>query len=519
MRVKTHRLFFTSTIFFGICLFSNSCFSPVKSPPSSDTTLVRDKNTAEEPTFEVPKSDLDLTKPIEYSKSAEDLELCAQIKKTVEESEFKNARWGMIAISLKDGRAVCGIDAQKLFNPASIQKLLTSIVALDKLGADFRSKTSVYSANTIKNGILKGDLVLYGRGSPDLDNEALAKLASELKQKGIKKIEGDVIGDESYFKGDKLGDGWTWNEAQWYYGAAASALTINENKVTITLQNGNPKADSNLVELSGEVKPIEDIEAIGLKRELGTNKIYVWGNGKALNARVAVNKPALLAAKIFKETLEKNGIQVKGDAKTADWKSTNKLDAENATEIATLKSQTLRETIRKMNRDSVNLFAELILRNLGKKFGSEAPDDNPKMQKLRGDDSAGASLIKKWLGDKNIATNEIAIHDGSGLSRLDFVTPEAFTRALAFASNAEFSEAFKNSLPAAGRSGTLKGRLGNVSGKVLAKTGTITYANSLAGYAKSSGETFAFAIICNNETRKAESSVVIDKIATLLAGD
>jgi len=518
MRIKTHRHLFTSAILFGVCLIGASCFNSVKSPPPGNTTLVEDKNSTEENTIEIPKSDLDLAKPIEYSESAEDLELCGQIKKTVGESEFKNARWGMIAISLKDGRAVCGVDAQKLFNPASIQKLLTSIVALEKLGADFRSKTSVYSVKNIENGTLNGDLVLYGRGSPDLDNEGLGKLASELKRKGITKIEGDIIGDESYFKGDSLGDGWTWNEAQWYYGAAASALTINENRVTITLQNGKPKSDSNLVELSGEVQPVEDIEAIGLKRQLGTNKIYVWGNGKTLNARVAVNKPALLAAKIFKETLEKNGIEITGDAKTANWKSTNKLNVENATEIVSLESQTLGETIRKMNKDSVNLYAELILRSLGKKFGDEAPDDNPKMQKLRGDDSAGASLIKKWLGDKNITTNEIAIHDGSGLSRLDFVTPEAFARALAFASKAEFSKVFQDSLPISGQSGTLKGRLGNVSGNILAKTGTITYANSLAGYAKSSGETFAFAIICNNETRKAESSVVIDKIATLLAG-
>jgi len=171
-----------------------------------------------------------------------------------------------------------------------------------------------------------------------------------------------------------------------------------------------------------------------------------------------------------------------------------------------------------MNKDSVNLYAELILRTLGKKFGKEAPDDDPKMQKLRGDDAAGAALIKKWLTEHNVSTEEIAIHDGSGLSRLNLITPEAFGRALIYASQSNFAEVFQSSLPVSGTTGTLRNRLNNVRGKVLGKTGSITYINSLAGYAISPHETLAFVVICNNETRKADSSVVIDSIATLLVG-
>jgi D-alanyl-D-alanine carboxypeptidase/D-alanyl-D-alanine-endopeptidase (penicillin-binding protein 4) len=166
-----------------------------------------------------------------------------------------------------------------------------------------------------------------------------------------------------------------------------------------------------------------------------------------------------------------------------------------------------------MNKDSVNLYAELILRTLGKKFGETAPDENPKMQKVRGDDSAGSSVVKKWLTENNVATDEIKIHDGSGLSRLDFVTPEALGRALVFAAQSKFSETFKNSLPISGTDGTLRGRLGNVSGKIAAKTGSITYVNALAGYANNERETIAFVILCNNETRKSDSSSVLDTIA------
>ena len=189
----------------------------------------------------------------------------------------------------------------------------------------------------------------------------------------------------------------------------------------------------------------------------------------------------------------------------------------NFVELATVDSQTLGEIVRKMNKDSVNLYAELILRTIGKKFGETAPDENPRITKVRGDDLAGTAVIKKWLNEKNIATDEVEIHDGSGLSRLDVVTPEVFGRALIYAAQSKFAETFKNSLPIAGTDGTLRGRLGNVRGKVLAKTGSIMYVNSLAGYAKNSkDEIFAFAIITNNGTRKNDNSSVIDAVATSL---
>ncbi len=507
MRIKTQQkpfILIISAFFLASCNFFNT------------------SNTAQntnQTTFEIPKPKINLEQPLKISNKPEDLELCQAINRTIDESEYSKARWGIVAISLKDGRVLCGRDAQKLFTPASVEKLLTSIVALDKLGEDFRWKTSLFAKDEIRNGILEGDLVLYGQGSPDFDDEKLKNLVSRLKQKGVREIKGDIIGDESYFKGDNFGDGWTWNELQWYYGAASSALSINQNQVTVILQDGKPKTDSDFVELSGEVRPIEDIEAVGVKRELGTNKVYVWGHGKNLKARIAISQPALFSAKILKEVLEKNGIKVAGQARSVDWKSKDKLDTENALELASVQSKTLAETVGKMNRDSVNLYAELILRTLGKKFGHEAPDENPKMQKLRGDDSAGASVIKKWLKERNVVTDEIAIHDGSGLSRLNNVTPESVGRALIYAANSRFADTFKNSLPVSGQSGTLRGRLTQVPGKILGKTGSIRYVNSLAGFAQRSDETLVFVILGNNITRNEKSSEVIDRITLSLVKD
>ncbi len=243
----------------------------------------------------------------------------------------------------------------------------------------------------------------------------------------------------------------------------------------------------------------------------------IWGNGDKASGRLAVHNPALWAAKTLKESLEKRGITVDGEAKSADWKTENRLDVENAIELASIESKTLAEIVQKMNKRSINVYAELLLRTIGKKFGDTAPDDNRQLQEVRGDAAAGASVIKKFLKENNVATDEIQIHDGSGLSRLDFVTPEAFGRALVFAAQSQFADVFKDSLPIAATDGTLGGRLGKAKGKILAKTGSITFVNSLAGYAQAAdGEIYAFAIISNNITRKGDSSRIIDAIATSL---
>ncbi|MBS1798136.1 MAG: D-alanyl-D-alanine carboxypeptidase/D-alanyl-D-alanine-endopeptidase [Acidobacteria bacterium] len=473
---------------------------------------------------EVPASSVDLTKPLVLSQKPEDVALAKKLDELIDRSEFSNARWGVFVVSLKDGRVLAARDAQKLFNPASVQKTITSVVALDRLGPDFRWQTRVFAKEKIENGTLAGDLVLYGGGAPDLTDANLDALVDQLKTKGLQRVRGNVVGDESFFTGDAIGDGWAWNEIQWYYGAAASALSINKNLVTVTLENGRPKIDppTDYVQASGTVaaEPAGAPEAIGLKRGLGDNKIYVWGEGRNLDVRVAVENPALWSAKIFREALAKKGIAVEGDARFADWKSDDRLDPETASELARVESAPLGEIVRRMNKDSVNLYAELILRTLGRKFGAEAPDENPKVQKTRGDDAAGAAVIRKWLGENGASLQETeTLHDGSGLSRLNFVTPETLGRTLIAGSRIRAAEIFKDSLPVAGADGTLRGRLGGAGGRIVAKTGSIAYVNALAGYAKRPDETLAFVIVVNNETRKADSTPLVDALAAALLGN
>ena len=496
-------------------LFAPACFS------SNDSNQVENSqpiNNNEE-TFSVPSSDINLAKPLEISRQPKDAALCGKINRTIEQSDLANARWGVIAVGLKDGRIVCGRDERKLFNPASIQKVLTAIVALDKLGADFRWRTSVYATTAIENGILTGDLTIYGRGAADFDGDSLESLVAQLQAKGLKQIKGNVVGDESYFTGDGFGDGWTWNDLQWYYGAEASALTYKQNEADVYMRDGAPVASSDYLQIQNDLQPRQPdkIEGYGIKRGLGDNQIYIWGSGDKASGRMAVHNPTLWTAKTFKEALEKRGITIEGAAQSVDWKSKNKLIVESAVELAAVESVTLAEIVQRMNKRSVNVYAELLLRTLGKWFGESAPDEIRQMQEVRGDNAAGAAVIKKFLRENRVAAEEIQIHDGSGLSRLDFVTPEAFARALIYAAQSKFSDVLINSLPIAATDGTLGGRLGKAKGKIYAKTGSITFVSSLAGYARTpDDEILAFAVISNNVTKKSGGANVVDAIAASL---
>src|SRR5882762_2077896 len=185
-------------------------------------------------------------------------EVAQQINSTIENGEFAYARWGICVISLTDGAVVYQRDADKLFTPASNMKIYTTGVALDLLGADYRWRTSVYtSAQPDAGGRIHGDLILYGRGAPDLiansndgSKGSLSGLADQLYQKGIRRIDGKVIGDESYFRGDPLGDGWQWTDLQWYFGAEASALSVNGNEIDVNFVPSSKPGESPVVRVS-----------------------------------------------------------------------------------------------------------------------------------------------------------------------------------------------------------------------------------------------------------------------------
>jgi D-alanyl-D-alanine carboxypeptidase/D-alanyl-D-alanine-endopeptidase (penicillin-binding protein 4) len=477
--------------------------------------------------------------------SPEDAELAGEINRLIDESEFAQARWGVFVTSMRDGSVLFSRNGDRAFTPASNMKIYTTAVALDLLGADYRWRTSVYaSAAPDGRGTLAGDLILYGRGAPDLSSRvkketpaSLVQLADDLYKRGVRRVRGDVVGDESYFRGEPLGDGWLWNDVQWYFGAEVSALSVNDNEVNVRITpagktDAQPDVKFDLptdyLRLTNDTNTVERGQpmTVGLTRGLSDNEVRVWGDfpagGQGFSARISVHHPALWAASLFRDALKARGITVEGEARSRDSRSHHddkSVAIQNAVELASFESRTLGQVVRATNKESINLNAELILRTLGKERGAMAPDANPQRMLTRGDDEAGLAVVLMWLNRAGIGTDDLALHDGSGLSRLDLVTPESSARLLAAIARTPAANVFRDSLPIAGRDGTLQNRLRavNVAGRVLAKTGTLSYINSLSGYTTTAdNEPLAFSIMCNDETEKASSTRIIDEIVTLL---
>jgi serine-type D-Ala-D-Ala carboxypeptidase/endopeptidase (penicillin-binding protein 4) len=476
---------------------------------------------------------------ISISNIPADIALARELDRTIDESASAQARWGVFVMSMNDGRVIYSRNGDKLFTPASNMKIFTTAVALDLLGPNHRWRTSVYAPTPWNDsGVIEGDLTLYGRGAPDLDSrnkDSLPALADQLYQRGLRHLRGNIIGDQSYFRGNLYGEGWQWNDLQWYFGAEPSALSIDENTIEVTITPANKPGgaadvvitpNDNYVRLTNSTKTADGDTptTIGILRDLSSNDLRVWGEfptrGRSFSAFLSIYNPARRAATLFKQALIARGIQVDGepqdrDARVADDK---KFDLQKAIEIASVESKSLGEIVRQTNKESNNLYAELILRTLGKEQGASAPDPDPRRNRTRGDDAAGIAVIQSWLNSHGIPAKALALHDGSGLSRLDLVTPESAARLLVVISKSPSSSDFRDSLPIAGRDGTLNGRLVSASGRILAKTGTLTYDHSLSGYALTAGgEVLAFSIMCNDAAGQTRPVATIDALAKLLA--
>jgi serine-type D-Ala-D-Ala carboxypeptidase/endopeptidase (penicillin-binding protein 4) len=489
-----------------------------------------------------PSSTPSVPSPLTLSNLPADVALAHEIEQAIDQSNQAQARWGVFVMALNDGRVIYSRNGDKLFTPASNMKIYTTAVALDLLGTDYRWRTSVYAAREPNaGGTIDGDLVLYGRGAPDLVSlgrnaaPSLNGLADQLYRRGLRAIEGDIIGDESYLGGELYGEGWQWNDLQWYFGAQPSALTVDANAVELTItaaHQAGSRAELKLqrptefIRLTNNTTTIESGSAttIGINRGLSDNEVRVWGEfpagGRGFTAYLSVANPALWAATLFRDALVARGIKVSGEPRSRDSRvaAGEEFNPQQANELAGVESATLGEIVRATNKESINLNAELLLRTLGKERGIMAPDPDPRKMKRRGDDEAGAAVIKLWLERAGIPTTGLKAFDGSGLSRLDLVSPEMTVRVLTAISKTNSFAVFQNSLPVAGRDGTLKPRLVRESGRVVAKTGSLRFDHSLSGYAVTQNdEVLVFSILCNDAVPEAGTIRTIDQIASLLA--
>lgn len=426
---------------------------------------------------------------------------------------FSQANWGVAIQSLTNGQYIYLKDADKNFMPASNMKLFTTAAALVKLSPEFTYCTSLYRTGEISpDGVLKGDVVVRGSGDPTIGGRycggeitrILEDWADSLKALGVRIIHGNIVGDDNYFADEIMGAGWAWDYQSNWYAAQISALSFNENCVDIIFTPGDsvgapanfriePNTQYVIVRSHVITSKRRQKTELTYHRRRATNIVEINGSipidMEEVRDWFSVENPTLYAVTVFWEVLKGKGIEVKGKPLDIDSLSAYKYIASERTRIASYTSPPLSEIVKTTNKVSQNLYAELLLRTLGAEF------------KGVGDAEHGIKVVKEFLAEVGIAPHRIQIADGSGLSRLNLVTPRQVITLLRYMRRHKYGEYFYDSLPIAGIDGTLRFRMKGTAaeGNVRAKTGYVNRVRALSGYVTSrEGEEFVFSMITNN---------------------
>jgi serine-type D-Ala-D-Ala carboxypeptidase/endopeptidase (penicillin-binding protein 4) len=434
--------------------------------------------------------------------------------------------WGLLIVDAESSETLFEQNPDKYFVPASNMKLFTTALALAKLGPDYRFHTTLETRGTISSaGVLDSDVMLVGRGDPNLSNrkfpyelkeefdgppeKTLVELADALVAKGVKEISGDVIGDDSYFPRERYPNGWEIDDMVWEYGAAISAIVVDDNTVALTLtpgeQAGNPVqasvtpatpdfiVENDMTTSAADVKP-----DLTLTREPGSNLVVVKGSLPARSAPrkllLAIEEPAQHAAAILKRLLEERGVKVAGAAKARHALAEPGGDP---VVLAEHVSVPLGDVLKLVNKISQNLHTEMLLRTVARQSGVWAsPDD---LMKVPVDFYASAG----------IDPGDVIQTDASGLSRHDLVTPRAIATLLSFAQKQSWFGTYYASLPVAGVDGTLEDRMKNTpaAGRIHAKTGSVEHVRTLSGFAETpGGRRLIFSFLSNNQGGKSHEA-------------
>ncbi len=467
-------------------------------------------------------------------------ELQSKIRSILLRPELRRGQVGVKVVSLDSGKTMFEENAEKYFMPASNMKIFTVGTALVRLTPDFRFTTSVYAATKPDaDGVIKGDLTIYGRGDPSLaaafNNGDYLKgfndLADKIVQAGVKRVEGGLVGDESYFTDGPIPAGWEWDDLQWYYGAEVSSLTANDNSIDVTAKPGASVGAIANVTLGPAVPGVTlrnkvFTSAAGIKRDLGvfrplgqnifevTGSIPINDEGKLANVgSVAVTRPAEAFVKMLRQVLEQKGVAVTGATRSTDAKERAVASSISGVEITKLESPPLSVIAANTLKPSQNLYTELILRAMGETIGDKTKGKKNSFQ-------LGVGVVDDFIRQAGVADGSVLMNDASGLSRHDLITPAAVVQFHTYMSRHQYSNIWRGAMPIGGVDGTLKNRLKNPAtmNNVRAKTGTLDQVSSLSGYlTTASGEKLVFSLMTNAIPSSSLRQNTIDEIVLLLA--
>lgn len=430
--------------------------------------------------------------------------------------------WGLLIVDAQTGKTLYEKNADGYFVPASNMKLFSTALALAKLGPDYKFHTTLETRGTISSeGTLSGDVLLVGRGDPNLSNrkfpfelkeefdgppeKVLAELADALAARGIREISGDIVGDDSYFPRERYPSGWEINDMVWEYGAAISAIVVDDNTVAVTLTPGDRAGDpvlANVVPLTPDFILQNDVSTsaadvksdLTLTREPGANLVVVRGTMPAKSSPrklvLAIEEPAQHAAALLAALLAERGVKVDGKMRAVHVPDT---DSTPRSVLAEHVSVPLGDSVKLVNKISQNLHTEMLLRTAARQNGPWAtPEDMLKVP-------------QDFYATVGIAPDDVIQTDGSGLSRHDLVTPRAVVTLLRYAQAQLWFAPYYASLPVAGEDGSLQDRMKSTvaAGRIHAKTGSVEHVRTLSGFAETpGGKRLIFSFLSNNQGGK-----------------
>jgi len=435
-------------------------------------------------------------------------------------SHTRGGTWGAIVLSVTRGDTLFEQNPDAMLEPASTMKMFTSAVALERFGPDHVFRTPVLRDGPVtSDGTLQGNLYLRGVGDPSLttrfwhSDEPMDVLAREIAAAGIKHVHGDVIGDASAFDGQLVPDGWKPKWLGLSYGAKVSALSLDENLLWVDVQPGSGGATVTLDPASAAIpihSSVQQVRGSGghitaSRQPDGSINVRgtIGSSSRPLKYSLVADDPPLYTTGALTAALRKAGITVDGTTRLGATPS-------SAVQVAALASPPLSQIVGEMDRESINIFAELLFR-----AAAHAADPQH-----AGSAQTGLANLRDFLGSKvGAQPNAVDVVDGSGLSPLDHVSPRAMVDLLSYVHHAAWGPVFHASLPVEGESGTLKRRAKGTParGNLHAKTGTTNTVAALGGYVTAKdGEVLAFSFIYNGNDR-ANAKAAMDQMGATLA--
>ena len=420
--------------------------------------------------------------------------------------EVRQARWGVLIVDPENGDTLYSRDAGKLMVPASNMKILTSAAALDALGPDFVFETAVLARGAIRDSVIRGDLLVEGRGDPSVSDRLagdavipLRAMADSLYHRGVRRIVGRVTPHGNAFSDANAGFGWAWEDFETSSGAFIDELLFNEGVSEVHVWAGATPGDSVRVKSSPattfpRIRPEAATIARGTGRDTVAQLEVVKDTARGmvvLTGTIPVGDSATLVAThadpsaayiaAFREALGERGIVVLDSAVTD-------------TVIVPLfrtRSPPLSIILAAFMKPSQNQIGEVLLKTIA-------------LQRTdTGTARVGRRLVSERLRSWGAESDGFLVYDGSGLSRRNMVTPETVVRVLDAMRKSPHFTIFYDAFPVAGVDGTVRGRMRGTAAEanLRGKTGTLGNVRSLSGYVTTaSGRPLIFSILCNNYT-------------------